>query len=83
MDTSVDFVNTKKGGPEDEPPRVKRQIHLRHPPHPNRIFPYGRTGYWYWMNHNMNKPKGETCFAALPGDKVRFRGFSCSDLLRY
>ena len=34
------------------------------------------------MNHNMNKPKGETCYAALPGDKVRFRGFACSDLLR-
>ena len=37
------------------------------------------TGYWYWLN-NFND--GRMCYAALPGDVVRFRSFPCSDLLR-
>ena len=36
-------------------------------------------GYWYWLN-NFND--GRMCYAALPGDVVRFRSFPCSDLLR-
>ena len=75
MDTSVDFVNTKSEEGEntaDGPPRVKRQAAFPPPI-------YGTRGYWYWIN---NYNDGKTCYAALPGDKVRFRGFSCNDLLR-
>jgi hypothetical protein len=46
--------------------RVKRQV-----------FGFGQN--WYWMNNNND---GRTCYAALPGDTVRFRAFPCKDLLR-
>ena len=34
---------------------------------------------WYWIN---NYNDGRTCYAALPGDVVKFRAFSCNNLLR-
>ena len=73
VDTSVDFVNQKL---EETPQgtRSKRQIYPRYP-----LSYYGTRGHWYWIN---NYNDGKTCYAALPGDRVRFRGFSCTDLLR-
>ena len=34
---------------------------------------------WYWIN---NYNDGRTCYAALPGDIVKFRAFSCKNILR-
>merc|ERR1740129_117102 len=70
IDTSIDFVD--ENGIEKINKRTFNRV-KRH--HINNNY----EGYWYWLN-NFND--GRMCYAALPGDVVRFRSFPCSDLLR-
>jgi len=67
VDTSIDFVDNN--GIEKSRKRTFNRVKRQN------NFP----GFWYWLN-NFND--GRTCYAALPGDTVRFRAFPCSDLLR-
>jgi len=69
VDTSIDFVD--QNGIEKS---VKRTFSG-----PKNREKRQSQGFWYWLN-NFND--GKTCYAALPGDTVRFRAFPCSDLLR-
>lgn len=71
VDTSIDFVDNN--GIEKSRKRTFNRVKRHHNQQNN--FP----GFWYWLN-NFND--GRTCYAALPGDTVRFRAFPCSDLLR-
>lgn len=71
IDTGVDFVD--ENGVEKSRRRTL-QVQRRSK---RQILSGG--GFWYWLN-NFND--GRICYAALPGDVVRFRAFPCTDLLR-
>jgi len=68
VDTSIDFVDQNG---------IEKSIR-KDEPTKNRVKRQSG-GFWYWLN-NFND--GRTCYAALPGDVVRFRAFPCSNLLR-
>jgi len=68
VDTTVDFVDDN--GIEKSSKRTFNRVKRQQNNYP---------GFWYWLN-NFND--GRMCYAALPGDTVRFRSFPCSDLLR-
>jgi len=74
IDTSIDFVD--ENGIEKINKRTFNRV-KRH--NNNYLINNNYQGYWYWLN-NFND--GRMCYAALPGDVVRFRSFPCSDLLR-